>query len=163
MLTLIKHTQLNGYLSVRLWFAVWVWWSELPKPTRGRSTLRREDPSSTVRGASAKRTVTTLSLMSKVSVLMFKILIFVKNMLQFDYFSILRLNKPSWSTSPDFWHQMRTWLTCVECFSVPLCFASGVKLHDVNHPTLWRLTHRRKLVNLCTCSSATREHLDLSL
>lgn len=39
-------------------------------------------------------------------------------------------------------------------------FASVVKLHDSNHPTLWHLTHRGKLVNFCTRSSATREKSD---
>lgn len=74
------------------------------------------------------------------------------------YFSIFKTKQ----TSPD-QHLLtsdtrceRDWLWSVFQFH----FASVVKLHDSNHPTLWHLTHRGKLVNFCTRSSATREKSD---
>lgn len=75
------------------------------------------------------------------------------------YFSIFKTKQ----TSPD-QHLLTSDTRCErdwQMWSVfQFHFASVVKLHDSNHPTLWHLTHRRKLVNFCTRSSATREKSD---
>lgn len=65
---LLTFSNQGQVFTVPLSFIVQVWWLELPKPTRGRSTLQREVLSSTVHGASNTQTVTLLNLMQKVRV-----------------------------------------------------------------------------------------------